>query len=289
MNLTDRLDVDTPSFPVKPMISIVMPLLNAARHLQRSLGSLAEQRCSHFEVVLVDGGSSDGTLALGTALLSAASICHRIKLLAGSSIYEAMNCGVELAVGDWTYFMGSDDRLLAEDVFERIMPYLHDAQPGILVLHGDVWIEDPGYRYGQSWDLPRLLDRNISHQSAFYRRQAINSLQIKYNTRYELYADWDYNLKLFSKGQFQYVPLPVASYACTGASSQRVDECFLAEKEMNALQYFGWRACFLIPPYRFALGCGQRPSLGRAMQLQANRLIWILKRFRLKTARTKQQ
>jgi glycosyltransferase involved in cell wall biosynthesis len=289
MNLTDRLNVDSPSFPVKPMISVVMPLLNAARHLQRSLGSLAEQRCRHFEVVLVDGGSSDGTLALGTALLSAASICHRIKLLPGSSIYEAMNCGVELAVGDWTYFMGSDDRLLADDVFERIMPYLHDAQPGILVLHGDVWIEDPGYRYGQRWDLPRLLDRNISHQSAFYRRKAINSLQIKYNTRYVLYADWDYNLKLLSKGQFQYVPLPVASYACTGASSQRVDECFLAEMEMNALQYFGWRACFLIPPYRFALGCGQRPSLGRAMQLQANRLIWILKRFRLKTARTKQQ
>ena len=285
----DRLDLASPTPSGKPLISVVMSLLNAAMHLQRSLGSLAKQQYSHFEVILVDGGSHDGTLTLGAELLSAASIAHRVKSLPDSSIYEAMNCGVELAVGDWTYFMGSDDRLLAEDVFERITPYLHDAQPGILVLHGDVWIEDPGYRYGQSWDLPRLLDRNISHQSAFYRRKAINSLQIKYNTRYALYADWDYNLKLLSKGQFQYVPLPVASYACTGASSQRVDECFLAEKEMNALRYFGWRACFLIPPYRFALGCGQRPSLGRAMQLQANRLIWILKRFRLKTARTKQQ
>jgi hypothetical protein len=87
-----------------------------------------------------------------------------------------MNCGVDLAEGDWTYFMGSDDRLLAADVLESIAPYLHAAQSDVLVLHGDVWIEDPGYRYGQNWDLPRLLDRNISHQSAFYRRNAINSL-----------------------------------------------------------------------------------------------------------------
>jgi glycosyltransferase involved in cell wall biosynthesis len=284
MSLADRLDVATPTLSGKPLISIVMPLLNAARHLKRSLGSLAEQTCKDFEIILVDGGSDDGTVALAAELLQAFSISHRIKLLPGSSIYEAMNYGVDLAEGDWNYFMGSDDRLLDVDVFERIAPYLRSAQTEVLVLHGDVWIEEPGYRYGQAWDLARFLDRNISHQSAFYRRKAIDSLQIKYNTRYTLYADWDYNLKLFSKGRFQYVPLPVASYACTGASSQRVDECFLAEKEMNALQYFGWRACFLIPPYRFALGCGKRPGLLRAMQLQANRLIWILKRFREKTA-----
>jgi len=284
MNLADRLDVASPSLSEKPLISVVMPLLNAARYLQRSLGSLAEQRCGHFEVVLVDGGSEDGTLVLAAELLSEASIAHRIKLLPGSSIYEAMNYGVDLAEGDWTYFMGSDDRLLAADVLENISPYLHAAQPDVLVLHGDVWIEDPGYRYGQNWDLPRLLDRNISHQSAFYRRNAINSLQIRYNTRYALYADWDYNLQLLAKGRFQYVPLPVASYACTGASSQRVDECFLAEKEMNALRYFGWRACFLIPPYRFALGCGERPGRWRTVQLQVNRLIWILKRPWYKSA-----
>jgi glycosyltransferase involved in cell wall biosynthesis len=272
-----------------PLITVVMPVLNAARFLPRSLGSLAEQQWRQFEVVLVDGGSEDGTVQLAAKILTAASIVHRIDVVLHSGIYEAMNHGVDVAKGDWIYVMGSDDKLLASDVFEAMAPILHQARPDVLVLHGDVWIEDPGYRYGQAWDLARFLDRNISHQSAFYRRKAIDSLQIKYNTRYTLYADWDYNLKLLSKGRFQYVPLLVASYACTGASSQRVDECFLAEKEMNALQYFGWRACFLIPPYRFALGCGQRPSLGRAMQLQANRMIWILKRFRLKTARTKQQ
>jgi len=261
-----------------PLITVVMPVLNAARFLPRSLGSLAEQQWRQFEVVLVDGGSEDGTVELATRMLTAASIPHRIDVVPRSGIYDAMNHGVEVAQGDWIYVMGSDDKLLASDVFEAMAPSLQQVRPDVLVVHGDVWIEEPGYRYGQKWDLRRLLDRNISHQSAFYRRCKIRSLGIEYNPRYSLYADWDYNLRLLSLGRFCYVPLPVASYACTGASSQRVDERFLAEKEANALRYFGWRACFLLPPYRFALGCGRRPGPLLAFRLMVNRLVWFLQR-----------
>ena len=60
MSLADQLDVASPTHSGKPLVSVVMPLLNAARHLERSLGSLAEQRFRNFEVILVDGGSNDG-------------------------------------------------------------------------------------------------------------------------------------------------------------------------------------------------------------------------------------
>jgi glycosyltransferase involved in cell wall biosynthesis len=256
-----------------------MPLLNAAKHLPRSLGSLAEQNWRHFEVVLVDGGSNDETVALATRLLVDASISYCVATEIGSGIYEAMNHGVALARGDWLYVMGADDCLISADVFGVMASRLQEAGQEVLMVHGDVWIEDPGYRYGQSWDLARFMERNLSHQSAFYRRSRILELGIDYNSRYILYADWDYNIRLLSKGRFQYVPVPVASYACTGASSQRVDECFLAEKEYNAICYFGWRACWLLPPYRFALGCGSNPGPGLSFQLLLNRLIWIGKRF----------
>ena len=261
-----------------PLISVVMPLLNAARHLPRSLGSLAEQHWNRFEIVLVDGGSNDETVALATRLLSEAAISHCVAVEKGSGIYEAMNHGVALARGDWLYVMGADDCLISADAFAAMASCLQAVGQDVLVVHGDVWIEDPGYRYGQSWDLPRFMERNLSHQSAFYRRSRMLELGIAYNPRYALYADWDYNIRLFAKGRFQYVPVPVASYACTGASSQRVDEPFLAEKERNALRYFGWRACWLLPPHRFVLGCGSNPSPGLALQLLLNRLIWIVRR-----------
>lgn len=265
-----------------PLVTVVMATLDAAQDLPGSLTSLAQQTSRNFEVVIVDGGSSDQTCWLAAKLLQEAGIHHQIVSLPGSGIYEAINRGVMEAEGQWVYVMGADDRLVANNVLADIAPALLAATPRILVVHGDVWIEDPGYRYGQPWDLPRFLDRNISHQSAFYRRASIESLGIKYNQAYPLYADWDYNLKCFASGKFLYVPLLIASYACTGASSRRKDEHFLADKERNARRYFGWRSLFMMPPHRFSMASGQgSPGFLFRAQFFLNRSVWALKRFGL--------
>jgi glycosyltransferase involved in cell wall biosynthesis len=263
-----------------PLLTVVMATLNAAADLPGSLGSLAAQCSRDFEVVLVDGGSSDQTCQQAEHILEAACIPYRIVVLPDSGIYGAINHGVAEAQGDWIYVMGADDRLMTEGVLAAVAPVLQSTKRHILVVHGDVWIEDPGYRYGQPWDWPRFLDRNISHQSAFYRRQPIELMGIKYNERYALYADWDYNLKIFARGEFYYFPLLVASYACTGASSGRVDQLFLAEKERNARRYLGWRSLFLMPPHRFSLSSKPRSGLGFRAQLLLNRFLWALKRFK---------
>jgi glycosyltransferase involved in cell wall biosynthesis len=261
-----------------PLISVIMPTLNSVNDLHRSLGSLIAQSWRSFEVLIIDGGSEDATVSLASQLLKVADLQHRIETVDGSSIYGAINHGIKAASGDWIYVLGSDDMLLNARVFEDLAPLLRQAQPGVWVVHGDVWIEEPGYRYGQKWDLPRFLDRNISHQSAFYRRKPIQALGIEYNESYRIYADWDYNIRLLAHGGYCYVPLPVASYACTGTSSRAVDERFLADKDRNAMRYFGWRAWWLMPPHRFALAWGDRPTAANRAMLLANRLVWLMRR-----------
>lgn len=264
--------------PSAPLITVVMATLNAAHHLSRSLGSLLEQSLRDFEVVLVDGGSHDQTPEKAAKILAEGGIRYRILIIPGLGIYGAINCGVADAQGDWIFVMGADDRINESRVFSSMAPHLLGAGRAVLVVHGDVWIEDPGYRYGQPWDLPRFLDRNISHQSAFYCRRKVQRWGVKYDEKYALYADWDYNLNLFARGKFSYVPLLVASYACTGASSQREDAIFLAEKEKKAREYFGWRSIFLMPPFRFSMACGERPGLLFHAQFLLNRMVWSLKR-----------
>jgi glycosyltransferase involved in cell wall biosynthesis len=261
-----------------PLISVVMPVLNAADHLPRCLRSLAGQQERAFEVIVVDGGSGDGSLEQAGQRLSAAAVPHRLITLQGSSIYGAMNHGIGCARGDWLYVLGADDALADDRVFAAMAQALRLAPPRVLVVHGDVWIEDPGYRYGQAWTLPQLLERNLSHQAAFYRRAAIQDLGITYNEAYPLYADWDYNIRLLARGPFQHVPILIASYACGGASSRRQDERFLAEKEARALEACGWRACWQMPPDRFALGCNQRGSEPRPLQRLLNRGLWAGRR-----------
>jgi glycosyltransferase involved in cell wall biosynthesis len=262
-----------------PLITVVMPTLNAAEHFDRSLGSLAEQTFKDFELIIVDGGSQDGGIEQAKQFLSGAMIRFQIVLAPGTGIYEAMNLGVQMAEGEWLYVMGSDDMLLSADVFTNISASLKHCDDHTAVIHGDVWIEEPGYLYGGPWDLRRLVERNLSHQSAFYRSDAVRSLALVYDIKYPIYADWDYNLKLLAWGCFQYVPVSIASYGCTGTSSLRRDERFLADKEANAIRYFGLRACWLLPPDRFALGWRRQPTAINGLRFFFNRLYWGLRRI----------
>jgi glycosyltransferase involved in cell wall biosynthesis len=255
-----------------------MSTLNSAADLDRSLGSLAAQTFRDFEVILVDGGSADDTLEQAKLLLQASGLRFRLMLAPGTGIYEAINLGVAVAAGQWLYVMGSDDHLLAPDVFANLSGPLGRPGQDAVVVHGNVWIEDPGYLYGQPWDLGRLMERNLSHQSAFYRHEVIRKHGIIYDTKYHLYADWDYNIRMMALGRFVYVPLPVASYACGGVSSFKKDLLFLKDRELNTMRYFGWRACWMMTPDRFALALARRPSPATLLFGGLNRLYWSCKR-----------
>ena len=255
-----------------------MSTLNSAADLHRSLGSLAAQTFRDFEVVLVDGGSVDNTFEQARLLLQDSGLRFRLMLAPGTGIYEAINLGVAVAAGQWLYVMGSDDHLLALDALANLSGPLRRHGEDAVVVHGNVWIEDPGYFYGQPWDLGRLMERNISHQSAFYRHDMIRKHNIIYDTKYTLYADWDYNIRMMALGRFLYVPLPVAFYACGGASSLKKDLLFLADREFNAMRYFGWRACWIMTPDRFAMALARRPSPATSLLGGLNRLYWSCRR-----------
>jgi glycosyltransferase involved in cell wall biosynthesis len=255
-----------------------MSTLNSAADLHRSLGSLAAQTFRDFEVILVDGGSTDDTFEQARLLLQDARLRFRLMLAPGTGIYEAINLGVAVAAGQWLYVMGSDDHLLAPDVLANLSWPLGRHGKYAVVVHGNVWIEDPGYLYGQPWSLGRLMERNISHQSAFYRHDVIRKHGLTYDTKYSLYADWDYNIRMMALGQFLYVPLPVASYGCGGASSFKKDLVFLADRELNAMRYFGWRAFWIMTPDRFALALAHHSSPATSLLGSLNRLYWSCRR-----------
>jgi glycosyltransferase involved in cell wall biosynthesis len=226
-----------------PKLSIIIPTFNAGASIERCLRSINKQTFTDYEVVIQDGGSSDNTIELiGDFRKGYAGAEIRLYQEPDKGIYDAMNKAKHRANGEWLYFLGSDDELYEPNVVSRLLGS-QDAALGD-VLYGNVkvignagWARD-GAVYDGPFDLKKLLTRNICHQALFYRAALLRTIG-NYNTRYVAWADWDLNMRCWSKTAFKYVDVIIAKFYAGGVTSQdRPDENFAADMAANVMKYF---------------------------------------------------
>ena len=228
-----------------PQFSIIVPTFNAAETLQACLDSVVAQTCTDFELVLVDGGSTDGTLDIANRYTSTLGTRVVIHSSSDQGPYDAMNRGVDLSNGSWLLFLGSDDTLSGADTLERVAAFIGDHDHSDLV-YGDSIMRSTGWRHAGAFDLDRLMfETNICHQSIFYRRELFAGIG-PYNLRYRVWADWDFNIRCFSNPALaiRYMDLVVSNYNdMTGLSMrERVDKEF--RKRLPMYFWIGaWETC----------------------------------------------
>lgn len=92
------------------LISIIVPIYNTKNYLERCVRSVLEQTYPHFELLLVDDGSEDGSAEECRALCR---LDGRLRLLARvhAGVSAARNAGIEAARGKYLFFLDSDDTL----------------------------------------------------------------------------------------------------------------------------------------------------------------------------------
>jgi glycosyltransferase involved in cell wall biosynthesis len=226
-----------------PTVSIVIPTLNASASIERCLYSIICQTFADYEVVIQDGGSVDDTIELVRRIQQAnAGVQIKVHQEPDSGIYDAMNKAIHRASGEWLYFLGRDDKLHDGNVLSKVMnsPRLASCD----VVYGNVQVvgNAPARRmapvYDGIFDLEKLLKKNICHQAIFYRAKFLKQIG-EYNTRYAMWADWDFNLRCWSKTDFKYMDTIVADFYTGGLTGTSSDECFTREVARNVLQYLG--------------------------------------------------
>jgi len=94
------------SYPGRPLISIVTVVYNGAKHLEQTILSVLKQSYPNVEYLIIDGGSTDGTLEIIRQYEEA--IDYWISET-DKGIYDAMNKGISLASGDYIVFLNADD------------------------------------------------------------------------------------------------------------------------------------------------------------------------------------
>lgn len=100
-----------------PLISIITAVYNGEKHLEQTIQSIINQTYKNIEYIIIDGGSSDGTINI------IKKYEHKITYWISEpdkGISDAFNKGVQLAKGDYVNFQGDGDGFCSSDSLEKI-------------------------------------------------------------------------------------------------------------------------------------------------------------------------
>jgi glycosyltransferase involved in cell wall biosynthesis len=231
----------------KLRISIITAVRNGEKTLESCIQSVVCQTYENIELIVIDGGSTDGTLDI------LRRYDNRIAFWVSESdsgIYDAMNRGALHARGDRLLFLGSDDTLSAD--LRTVASLLTDAN---VIYYGDAFWPGRQQLYDGRFTAAKLARKNICHQAVFYPRAVFE--KYAYNLRYSLQADWELNMRCYGDPafRFQYIPMQISVYNdLEGSSSLRRD--LTLEQDYIALmwRHFPWH----IALWRTAIAMGGR-------------------------------
>ena len=223
-----------------PQFSIIIPAFNAADKIAACMRSIERQSFGDYEILIMDGQSSDETSAVVKGFQGKYPNIHFFSA-PDKGIYDAMNKGIALAKGSWLLFLGADDELADDGVLDELAKILDgknfDLVYGDVLLDGDCLFGKNGSSYGGSYDKARLIKANICHQSIFYKRQVFEALGF-YDLEYSVCADWDFNQRCFAVLETLYVPRIIAKFSAGGLSSTIKDKFYEYDRVLNAKRYF---------------------------------------------------
>ena len=201
--------------------SVVTITYNAAAVLRPTLDSVMMQDYPNVEHLIIDGASTDETLAIAKAyqkLSDEAENGHVVKIQSepDKGLYDAMNKGLRLATGDYIIFMNAGDRFPEADTLDKVMlaAVVGDGEerPAVLFGNTDI-IDDKGnFLYHRRLSPPeRLTWRSfrygmvVCHQ-AFYARIDI-ARSLPYDTTFRYSADVDWCIRVMKEGERQHLLL----------------------------------------------------------------------------------
>ncbi|MBR1756341.1 MAG: glycosyltransferase, partial [Alphaproteobacteria bacterium] len=197
----------------------VITICYMEKNIARTCESILKQKNQDFEWIVIDGGSTDGTLKI---LQRYASRIDKLISEPDGGIYNAMNKGVKLAKGEFVNFMNGGDEFYddyATDNFLTLDTYRADVVYGNVCIteqDGSHWIKKYPAQPNKDffyWD-------SLGHQGCFIARKLL--VQNGYDEHKLIVSDWKKWLEFVrDKKRFVYLDKTIARFYLTGVSKQR--------------------------------------------------------------------
>ena len=160
---------------IAPLVSVIMPSYNSKKYIKKAIDSVLEQTYSNFELIIVDGNSTDGTLDI---LDEYKKQDRRIKVIQdeGRGIGAALQLGCQIASGKFIARMDSDD-IAINTRFEKQLKIFHSIPNLILVASPVIYINEDDSIVGYSFPYTnkRIIQEKvylIAHPTVMMKKDA---------------------------------------------------------------------------------------------------------------------
>ncbi len=239
-----------------PLVSIITPSLNQARFIEATIESVLSQDYPRLEYVVIDGGSTDGTLDV------LRQYGDRVQWISepdrGQS--HAINKGFRRARGEILAWLNSDDTYLPGAVSSAV-EYLVD-HPDCAMVYGDGYLIDeaglmtrrfPATGAFDLWKLVYVHDY-ILQQSAFFRREAVEAVGYL-DERLHWGMDWDLFIRIGKRLRVDHLPNPLASLREYGTAktfsggTRRLTELVDVMRRHGSRRYPPGRVAYTVDTY----------------------------------------
>lgn len=231
---------------IQPKVSVVTVCYNAAKDIKRTILSVINQTYPNLEYIIIDGGSTDGTMDIVNQYKDKINI---IVSEPDKGIYDAMNKGIDKATGDWINFMNAGDcfykKTVLSNLFDKNNFLDFDVLYGLLV---------HSFSFGKFLIEPLELSE-IQKQMVFGHPASFVSSKIlkeyKFNCKYRIVADYELFYRLFQDNKkFKYIPVIIADFeAENGVSSTLEIQTFKETSCANGMDKMKYFKLYLLWKY----------------------------------------
>lgn len=197
----------------KMKISVITINFNNREGLKHTIESVVSQTFNDFEFVIIDGGSTDGSVDIIKEFEGNITYWVSEK---DHGVYHAMNKGVNQAHGDYCIFMNSGDRFHRLDALASIANFTEDIICGKVIKGND---KKASGLTSSSITLVDLMRASLPHQAMLIKKELL--IKHPYDEHYKILSDWKFCLEtiVFENCTFRNIDVIIADYDTSGIST----------------------------------------------------------------------
>jgi len=219
-----------------PKVSIVMSVLNAEKTIANALESFKIQTYCNKELIIIDGKSTDETLAI---LSQYDSLINKLISEEDDGLYFALNKGFDIATGSLIGILHADDFFADKDVIEDIVE-IYRNNPNVSAIFADLdYVSKDNINLRKRKWKSSVFSKNLlmfgwmpPHPTLFVSKKIHDDIG-PYNTSYKISSDYDYIWRLFSikNAIYKYLPRVTVKMRVGGKSNVSLKNIFQKSSE----------------------------------------------------------